>query len=137
MKMADNNPTAIRERRRVSHFVLQAAPHGNPRLERAPLEEHIRYTLRAALLTRQASRAFHPDLGSGLRDSLFRPLTSGTKSDIVALVKTAVQRSEPRVELEDILVSTDAVDRSRLQIQLKYRILETQKLDQVRVALAP
>jgi uncharacterized protein len=106
-------------------------------LFRSTLEEHIRNSLRATILTHQGERPLYPELGSRVRDSLFRPLTSETLADIQTEVRSAIARCEPRVELQLVEINPDDTDRSRLIIHLKYRIRETRKVDQVKIAVRP
>ncbi len=104
---------------------------------RCSLEEHVKYCLRAAILTTRGERPLYPTVGSRLRDLLFRPLTMSTKSEIRDQVRAAIESAEPRVNQLDVDVTASATDRSQLQIFLKYQIRETQKQDQLRLALAP
>ncbi len=106
-------------------------------LTRSSLEEHVKYCLRAAILTEQGERPLYPEIGSRLRGLLFRPLTVSTKSEIREQVRAAVESSEPRVDNLEVEISADATDRSQLHILLKYQIKETKKNDQLRLALVP
>ena len=110
---------------------------GASSLKRVSLEDHIKYTLRAAILTHEGERFLHPTLGSRVRDSLFRPLIAEIRTEIASQVSSAIQKSEPRVEVIDVEVAPDNVDKSKVLVQIKYRVLETRKVDNVRLAISP
>lgn len=101
----------------------------------ADLESHVRYCLRAAILTRKGERALCPDVGSAAASFLWRPLDAGLKLELEAAVRHAVETGEPRVRLEAVDVEHDRSDATRLRVQLRYRLLANNKRDRLEVAL--
>lgn len=110
---------------------------GMARLMRVPVEDHIKESLRALLLTQPGERPLNPELGCGLAPFLFRPLTQGLKRDIALQVSQTIQKQEPRIAILSVDVETDSQDRSRLLIQLEYRVLASQRIDSLRLAVQP
>lgn len=104
-------------------------------LRAATLEEHVRYCLRAAILTRRGERVREPQIGSLASSFLWRPLESSLRLDLESAVRQAVEQGEPRVKLEAVDVENDAADASRLKVQLRYRLLANNKRDRLEVAL--
>lgn len=101
----------------------------------ASVEEHVRYCLRAAILTRKGERAGRSDLGSLAASFLWRPLEPALKLDLEAAVRQAVESGEPRVRLEAVAIERDATDAARLKVQLRYRLLASNKRDRLEVSL--
>jgi len=108
-----------------------------PQLRRVSLEDNIKYTLRAALLTKKGERRYFPELGGAIRDFLFRPLVPGVKSELIHEIRNTLEKSEPRIELRDIELDTDLLDKSRILVMLRYRVIATDKLDRLKIAVSP
>lgn len=107
------------------------------RLVRVSLEDHIKESLRALLLMQPGERPLHPELGCGLAKFLFRPLTEGLKRDIAAQVSEAVGRQENRIQLLSVQIEGDKTEKSRLLVFLEYRVIQSQRIDSLKVALQP
>lgn len=107
------------------------------RLARVTVEDHIKESLRALLLLQPGERAFHPELGCGLRQFLFRPLTEGLKRDIATQISQTMQKQEPRIHLISVVVEGDKEEKSRLGIQLEYRVLQSQRIDNLKITVQP
>lgn len=114
---------------RPSHFVL------GDRLRSASLEDHLKYCLRAAILTHVGERELAPELGSEVRELLFRPLVPGLRVELEGSLRKAIAAGEPRVEVESVDIGRDPSDAARVLVNLAYRVLETRKRDQVKVRL--
>lgn len=104
-------------------------------MRRISLEEHLKHSLRAAILTQAGERKLFPSIGSSIRDLLFKPLLSSVRVELQTAILEAVTKSEPRVEIETVKIENDNTDRSCLLVELSYRILQTSKRDQVRLRL--
>ena len=108
------------------HIMAPFSKEGVPAaIIRSSLEEQIKYSLRAAILTHKGERELHKGIGSDVHEMLFRPLHSSLKPEIKSKIKTAVQQSEPRVQLLDIELNSDRSDKSKIMIYLKYQIRQT------------
>lgn len=106
-------------------------------LRRCSLEEHIKQALRACVLTRLGERRFQPRLGSRVSEYLFRPLVAQVRDDIAQAIREAIERGEPRVECLAVDVAVDKAEPGLATIQMKYRILETSKVERLSVRLQP
>jgi uncharacterized protein len=94
----------------------------------AVYEEDIRQAIRIILGTNPGERVMRPDFGAGLNTFVFEPVNTTT----MALVKTRVQEAlinwEPRIDLEEVQVTTDRLERNRLLIDLTYRVRATNSI---------
>jgi phage baseplate assembly protein W len=73
------------------------------------------------LSTYPGERPMRPDFGSRLRDFVFRSPDEGMKAELVQVVRTALLRWEPRVDIVAVHVAPDPDDRSLLFIDIEYR----------------
>jgi phage baseplate assembly protein W len=106
-----------------------------PTLKRISLEEHIKNTLRGCLLTRLGERVHQPTVGSKIHELLYKPLFTSTKQELKAAVLEAISINEPRVEIEQIDISSDELDPTELFVKLNYKITETSKRDLIKFKL--
>ena len=66
-----------------------------------------------------------PEFGCKINEYVFASADGGTASNIGAEVKAALRRWEPRIDVEDVVVSFDARDASILYIDIRYVIRRT------------
>ena len=94
------------------------------RVALAVYEEDIRQAIRIILGTSPGERVMRPDFGAGLRDLVFRPMSTTT----VALAKHRVEEAlitwEPRIDQISVQVQAQASE-GRLLIDIRYRIRAT------------
>lgn len=86
--------------------------------------EEVDAAIRMILSTVPGERVMRPDFGCSMWEQLFSPLTAGTLGLIEQAVREALERWEPRIELE----SVDAVgDQSTgtVHITVAYRVKST------------
>ncbi|MCB0404645.1 MAG: GPW/gp25 family protein [Bdellovibrionales bacterium] len=121
----------------MHYYTFQKSSGKGATLKRASLEEHIKYCLRAAILTREGERILAPHLGSQLQSMLFRPMSNALQTELRNRITQSIGQSEPRVDTLSIDFSNAATDRCTLQIAVKYRIKETQKIDQLKMTVNP
>jgi phage baseplate assembly protein W len=88
-------------------------------------EEDVHQAIHVILGTSPGERVMRPDFGAGLKDLVFEPVNTTT----IALVKQRVEQAlvswEPRIDLEDVEVTTDSTLRNRLLISIDYRVRRT------------
>lgn len=100
----------------------------NGKVALAAYEEDVRQAVIIILGTNRGERVMRPDFGAGLRSFVFEPVDTTT----MALLQTRVRESlvdwEPRIDVVDVAVTTDEVQRNRLLIDLRYRIRATNTL---------
>lgn len=94
-------------------------------------EEHIKQSLIALLLTQRGERVMRPEYGSGLNDYLFEGINTTITSLIKYEIETTVKYFEPRVELLDVRVESNAREPGVLRLELSYIINSSGAMDQV------
>src|SRR5687768_4781614 len=88
-------------------------------------DEAIRQAIMLLLGTVPGERLMRPDYGSYLHRLLFAPNDQTTAGLAIHYVKQALQRWEPRIEIEEIDADPDPDVVSRLNIRLRYRVRQT------------
>lgn len=85
-------------------------------------EREIEESIRLILGTSPGERPMRPEFGSRIHDYVFAPADAETASRIAADVRIALERWEPRIELEGVTVSPDPDDQTVLYIDVRYSI---------------
>ncbi len=80
------------------------------------LEEAITIILSTAI----GERPMRPEFGCGIHDHVFAPADATTAGLLVYEVKRALARWEPRIDVVDVQVSIDTVDRASLYLDIRY-----------------
>jgi phage baseplate assembly protein W len=91
----------------------------------AEYEEDIRQAVLLILETDLGERVMRPDFGSGLRSLVFEPLNTTTKALVRHRVEEALVTWEPRIDMEDVMVTADGLTRNRLDVEIRYRVRTT------------
>ncbi|WP_457622077.1 GPW/gp25 family protein [Persephonella sp.] len=90
-------------------------------------EENIRQSIIIILKTIKGERFNHPEFGCGISEYVFSSINSSTLSMIKEDIKEILTRFEPRISVEEVDVSVE--DESKLLISISYRILKTNRKD--------
>ncbi|GAA2688535.1 MULTISPECIES: GPW/gp25 family protein [Actinosynnema] len=77
-------------------------------------------SIRLILATAPGERPMRPEFGCAIHDLVFAPADSATAGRIAYEVRTALERWEPRITLEDVSVSFDEVGSGTLLIDIRY-----------------
>lgn len=85
----------------------------------------IEESIRLILATAPGERPMRPEFGCAVHDYVFAPADASTAGDIAYAVRVALDRWEPRIELEDVTVRFDAVDNGILYVDVEYAVLGT------------
>ncbi|MHB8891199.1 MAG: GPW/gp25 family protein [Candidatus Limnocylindrales bacterium] len=88
-------------------------------------EREIEEAIRLILGTSPGERPMRPEFGCRIHEYVFASADGATASSIAAEVKSALRRWEPRVDVEDVVVSFDERDASVLYIDIRYAIRRT------------
>ena len=104
-------------------FPLRADPTGKVALVSGDRE--IEESIRLILMTAPGERPMRPEFGCAVHDYVFAPADASTAGDIAYAVRVALDRWEPRIDLEDVAVRFDAVDRGALYIDIEYSVRGT------------
>ncbi|MBH1934408.1 GPW/gp25 family protein [Streptomyces sp. AV19] len=87
--------------------------------------EDVAQAIRLVLGTTPGERPMRPEFGCGVHGLAFDPLDATTVARADAEVRRALERWEPRIELDDLLFSTDSTDEGVLYIDVRYRLRDT------------
>jgi phage baseplate assembly protein W len=88
-------------------------------------EREIEEAIRLILGTSPGERPMRPEFGSRIAEHVFGPANAATAGQLAYEVRVALERWEPRVEVDDVEVGFDAVDAGVLYLDVRYRILGT------------
>lgn len=85
----------------------------------------VERSIRLILGTAPGERPMRPEFGCRIHEYLFAPANGSTANDIGREVRSALQRWEPRITVEDVVVSFDARSTALLYIDVRYVIKAT------------
>jgi uncharacterized protein len=85
-------------------------------------EQEIEESIRLILATVPGERPMRPDFGCAIHDFVFAPADATTAGLIAFEVRAALDRWEPRIEVQEVRVDFSAADEGTLHIQIGYRI---------------
>lgn len=88
-------------------------------------EREIEESIRLILATAPGERPMRPEFGCGAHDYVFAPADAATAGDIAYAVRVALDRWEPRITLNDVVVRFDAVETGTLYIDIEYSVRGT------------
>ncbi|GAB4525708.1 MAG: GPW/gp25 family protein [Anaerolineae bacterium] len=98
-------------------------------------ETNVRESMQIILQTRPGERLLLPEFGCRLEQYLFEPNTISTLRLIQEEVKQAINRWEPRVRLDDIVVEVNPQDVRVVDITIYYTLVATQVRDQLAMSV--
>jgi phage baseplate assembly protein W len=88
-------------------------------------EREIEEAIRLILGTSPGERPMRPEFGCRIHDYVFG-MADGTTANAVAVeVRRSLARWEPRIDVDDVIVSFDARDQTVLYIEIRYAIRRT------------
>lgn len=103
---------------------LSIAPTGG--IEMAAAADSVRQAILLLLSTVPGERVMRPDYGCDLYRLIFSLNDDTTAGLAIHYIKQAIDRWEPRVEIESLDAFPSREDRARLDILLEYRLRATQ-----------
>ena len=101
-------------------FPLQVTPTGG--IATSSEEQKIQESLLLILSTAPGERLMLPDFGCGIHDLVFAPNDTSTVTTVVDLVRRALTRYEPRVDVLEVTAQTSSEQPNLLLIRVDYRI---------------
>jgi uncharacterized protein len=104
-------------------FPLQVTPNG--RMAQARAEQRVEESILLILATAPGERQMLPDFGCGIHDLVFSENDSRNIALIVHLVRDALTRYEPRIDVLDVHAETSVDSPNVLLIRVNYRIRST------------
>ena len=105
-------------------FPLRADPTGGIALVSGVRE--IEESIRLILATSPGERPMRPEFGCAVHDYVFAPADASTAGDIAYVVRVALDRWEPRIDLEAVDVRFDEVEQGTLYIDISYSVARHQ-----------
>lgn len=109
---------------------------GNGRLGRVAGIDELRQALVMLFSTRPGERAMMPEFGCELDRLIFEPNDATTAGLAIRIVSDAIARHEPRAIVDRLDAYADAVDPTRLVIDLTFRDSRTGDQDQLQFRTA-
>lgn len=88
-------------------------------------DREIEEAIRLVLGTAPGERPMRPEFGCGIHDYVFAPGDGATAGRIAREVRTALERWEPRIEVDDVVIAFDSVDDGTLYIDVHYTVRST------------
>lgn len=77
------------------------------------------------LSTYPGERPMRPDFGCPLRDYVFQSVNVELAAGLVDVVRTALRRWEPRIDVENVVVRPDPDDQALVYIDIQYSPKDT------------
>lgn len=88
-------------------------------------EREIEQAIRLILQTAPGERPMRPEFGCRIAEHVFGPANASTAGLLSYEVRRALDRWEPRIDVQDVGVSFDAVESAMLYIDIRYSIRGT------------
>lgn len=92
-------------------------------------DENIKQSLYILFSTMPMERVHRPDYGFSFKEMLFEPASLTTRVHIEKNIEEAILLYEPRIELERVTIREAEILDGTWQIQIDYRVLETNTTD--------
>jgi uncharacterized protein len=107
-------------------FPVCLQPDGQ--IETVAFEEDIRQAIHILLGTNPGERVMRPDFGAGLNAFVFESLSETTRQRVKTRVENSLIDWEPRIDVQEIKVEIDPLERNKLLIDIHYRVRATNSL---------
>ncbi len=104
-------------------FPLQVDRRGGIAL--ASDEADVDQAIHLILSTAPGERPMRPEFGCGVHDYVFDTVDASTVAHMEIAIRAALDRWEPRIEVEHLDFDLDSVDRGELIITISYRLRAT------------
>jgi phage baseplate assembly protein W len=88
-------------------------------------EREVVESIRLILATAPGERPMRPEFGCAVHDLVFAPADAATAGQIAYEVRTSLERWEPRITLDDVVVSFAEADQGTLLIDIRYTLRGT------------
>ena len=85
-------------------------------------ENAIARSIRNLILTDNGEKFFNPNLGSGISNLLFEPITRLTASSIQSKIETTIRNYEPRVKLNRVDVVPNEAQ-NEFKVSIRYNVI--------------
>lgn len=94
----------------------------------------VKRGIKNILLTENQERLFQPEIGSGLKNLLFEPMSDLTTQILEDEVRAAIEAWEGRAEIIELVVTPEE-EYNRYRVAVSFRIINTLEEQQLEVFL--
>ena len=82
----------------------------------------IKRSIRNLVLTNHYEKPFHPEIGSGVRDILFEPMTPFIAHILTTKIQDVIENFEPRAKVINISAKPD-IDRNEYELTIHFFVV--------------
>ncbi|GAA2770943.1 GPW/gp25 family protein [Streptomyces showdoensis] len=104
-------------------FPLRVGPTGG--IVMVERERELEEAIRLVLGTAPGERPMRPEFGCGIHEYVFAPGDGDTAGRVAQRVREALERWEPRIVVDEVVVAFDSVDAGTLYIDVHYTVRTT------------
>lgn len=115
---------------------LLPLPDAHGCLQWPTLEQSVREAMQVILLTNPGELLMHPEFGGGLHEFLREPNTLATRRRIRDRVQAALERWEPRIDVDRVEVAEDPDRATDARVEIAYRVRRTGVAAQLGISVA-
>ena len=84
----------------------------------------VKRSVRNLVLTNHYEKPFHPEIGSGVRDILFEPMTPITANILARKIEDVIENFEPRAKLIGVRAQPN-LDRNEYEVTIEFYVVNT------------
>ncbi len=85
-------------------------------------EASIVESIHLIMNTQPGERQMLPSFGCPLQDLIFNTNTAGTRHEAESMVRTALSKWEPRIDVDNVVAKPDADNTNRIRIHIEYTV---------------
>ena len=82
----------------------------------------VKRSIRNLVLTNHYEKPFHPEIGSGVRDILFEPMTPLTANILTRKIEDVIENFEPRAKLIGVR-ALPKLDRNEYEVTIEFLVV--------------
>ena len=84
----------------------------------------VKRSVRNLVLLNHYEKPFHPEIGSGVRDMLFEPMTPITANILARKIEDVIENFEPRAKLIGVRAQPN-LDRNEYEVTIEFYVVNT------------
>ena len=84
----------------------------------------VKRSVRNLVLLNHYEKPFHPEIGSGVRDMLFEPMTPITANILTRKIQDVIENFEPRAKLIGVRAQPN-LDRNEYEVTIEFYVVNT------------
>ena len=86
--------------------------------------QSVKRSIRNLVLLNHYEKPFHPEIGSGVRDMLFEPMTPITANILARKIEDVIENFEPRAKLIGVRAQPN-LDRNEYEVTIEFYVVNT------------